>query len=173
MGKIYCCQCAKPNNYTISKPDFCSYCNANLNDLGVSNAEIKPKIKEKNVIYNQKMAGSLASEKVITKNAEFKKKNTQHRRNLPKEVDLIDEENEDLYSEAEEIIPEINSLELEDDKIRPNKGIKLGELAFAAKTGFVRPQVKNNDLESNFNSKWNQLAGNNGVAIEINDNGAE
>lgn len=40
MQKIYCLNCGSPTEYSLTIPIFCSKCGKNLNDLGISLAEV-------------------------------------------------------------------------------------------------------------------------------------
>lgn len=143
--KIYCTSCSEPNEYTLTRPAFCSSCGSRFEG---SIFIVSKKSNNKNEkTWRQPMAGALAvNDTYIEDNVE--------------NIDNIKDIN-------------LNSLQLEIpiDK-QKEKGIKFEDLAKQQKTGFTRDKPKKVNKKKDFQAFLTEAA-NTKKSIEIADNGPE
>lgn len=110
--KRYCLSCGAPTEYSLKKPVFCSSCGKSFDE--------SPIVKK-----------TLPQQKTIA-------------RNFPRQADPIDVDNDDLDLDGDDVlqVPELNQLEVEIEKDRSNKGVKLGEIMGTSKSEEKKERVK-------------------------------
>lgn len=114
--KRYCLSCGSPTEYSLKKPIFCSSCGKSF--------------EESQVVVKK----TLPQQKTIAKK-------------FSKQIDPIDIDNDndiDLDLDGDDVlqVPELNQLEVEIEKDRSNKGVKLGEIMGTGKSEERKERVK-------------------------------